>query len=238
MDPQQALPLQCLLFQGIHKGSTGAVLGMQHPPVAVGRLESGAESAVVVIKIHPQLQQPLHAGGSLLHEQFHGRRIAQPTACPDRVVAMAFEAVVRPSDCSDAALGPAAGGAGCVVFAEQQHPQLRRELEGRHQPGGSAAHHDDIPIGGQLNHGALGLKATKKAAGRARRLIPVKEFNSRRSRPAQALGLQRYWPSLIRSKPSLRAIEGGVTVKLSLYFSTSSFWRSVRSRLNRSSTLL
>ena len=38
---------------------------------------------------------------------------------------------------------------------------------------------------------------------------------------------QRYWPSLIRSSPSFRAIEGGVTVKLSLYFSNSS--RDVRS---------
>lgn len=29
---------------------------------------------------------------------------------------------------------------------------------------------------------------------------------------------QRYCPSLMRSKPSFRAMAGGVTVKLSLYF--------------------
>lgn len=68
MDPLQARPLQHLALQGIHECSTGAVLGMQDPPVAVGGLQGGAQSAFMAVKVHAQLQEPLDAGRRLAHE--------------------------------------------------------------------------------------------------------------------------------------------------------------------------
>jgi hypothetical protein len=65
-----------------------------------------------------------------------------------------------------------------MVFAEQQHLQTRWQLEGRHQPCGTTPHHDHIPVGGQLNHGARGLNGNKKAVGKARRLEPMGMFKS------------------------------------------------------------
>ena len=179
LQAHQPRPLQHPALERIHQGTAGAVLGVQHAPVAVGGLERGAQAAVVAIEVHPQLQQPLHAGGGFLHQQLHRWGVAEATASPEGVVAVAGEAVVGVGYRGNAPLGPAAGGAGRVVFAQQQHPQLGRQLQGRHQPCGPTAHHDHIPVGGQLNHGARGVKGNKKAAGRARRLEPVSEFKTR-----------------------------------------------------------
>ena len=238
LQPQQPGPLQHTPLQGIHQGAAGAVLGVQHAPVAVGRLQGGAQGLALAVEIHAQLQQPLHAGRCLPHQQLHRWRVAQASAGAQGVVNVAGEAVVGPGHRGDAPLGPAAGGSRRDLLAQQQHPQLRRQLEGRHQAGGAAADNNHIPAGGELRHRASGLVGNKKAVGGARRLAPVAESRPRAGCDQGCRTAQRYWPSLMRSKPSLRAMEAGVTVKLPLYFSTSSFWRGVRSRLNRSSTLV
>jgi len=71
-------PLLHLPFQGLHQGATGAVLGVEHPPVAVGRLQSGAQAVAIPIKGHVQLEQALHAGRGLMHKPFDGLPIAEP----------------------------------------------------------------------------------------------------------------------------------------------------------------
>ena len=58
---------QNLPFQGFHQGATGAVLGMQHPPVAVGGFQGCAQIFSVAVEGHAQLQQALYAGWSVMN---------------------------------------------------------------------------------------------------------------------------------------------------------------------------
>ena len=182
-------PLLHLPFQGLHQGATGAVLGVEHPPVAVGRLQSGAQAVAIPIKGHVQLEQALHAGRGLMHEPFDGLPIAEPPPGLEGVVHMAGKAVIRPGNRRDASLGPATGGAGfaagialgIAVLAEQEHPQGARQLQAGHQAGSSAAHHHHIPKllwhGGRRHPARTG---TKKAAGRPRRLSSGGELRAQR----------------------------------------------------------
>ena len=85
---------------------------MKNTAMAVGGFQGGAAPAVLAVKVHPQLQQPFDAGRGLTHEQLHRRAITEFGAGLEGVLEMALEAVFRPGYCCDAALGPAAGGAG------------------------------------------------------------------------------------------------------------------------------
>ena len=125
LEALQAGTLQHLALQGVDQGSTGAVLGVENTAMAVGGFQGGAEPAVLAVKVHPQLQQPFDAGRGLTHEQLHGGAIAEIGAGLEGVLEMALEAVFRPGHRGDAALGPAAGGAGCAVFAQQEDAEAR-----------------------------------------------------------------------------------------------------------------
>ena len=148
--PEQHLP-----FQGFHQGPAGAVLGMQHPPVAVGGLQGCAQIFAVAVEGHAQLQQARHAGWSVMHEPLNRRMVTEPSPRHQGVVDVALKAVVRSCYCGDTSLGPPAGGswraAGITVLAEQQHPQMAGQLQAGHEPGCTAANHHHIP--GLLCHG-------------------------------------------------------------------------------------
>ncbi len=148
-------PKQNLPFQGFHQGAAGAVLGMQHPPVAVGGFQGCAQIFAVAVEGHAQLQQALYAAWSVMHQSLHGRQIAQSSPCHQGVVDVALEAVVGSCYCGYTSLGPAAGGswraAGITVLAQQQHPQMAGQLQAGHEPGCSTANYHHIP--GLLCHG-------------------------------------------------------------------------------------
>jgi len=145
---QQRAPLG-LPLEGVHQGSAGAVLGMQHPAVAVGGLQGGAQTSIAAIERHAELQQALDTGRRLANEQFNGLGIAETGTGLERVLAVAREAVFRPGHRRDAPLGPAAGRERCSVLADQQHPQANGKFQAGHQPGGAATDHHHIPMAGQ-----------------------------------------------------------------------------------------
>ena len=108
----QAWALEHLPLQGVNQGAAGAVLGMEHPPMAVGGLQGGAELVAVAIKGHAQLQQPGHASRGLMHQQLYGGTITETCPRLQGVGDMAGKTVVVVGDRGNAALGPAACGAG------------------------------------------------------------------------------------------------------------------------------
>ena len=108
----QARALEHLPLQGINQGAAGAVLGMQYTPMAVGSLQGGAELISIAIKGHAQLQQPGDASRGLMHQQLYGGTITQTCPCLEGVGDMTRKTVVVAGDRGNAALGPAACGAG------------------------------------------------------------------------------------------------------------------------------
>ena len=141
----QARPPPHLPLQGIHQGTTGAVLGMEDAPVAVGGLQGGTQACSVAIEGHAQFKQPLHAGRRLMHQQFHGVAVAEAGTGPDGVLDVAGEAVTGGRHRGNPALGPAAGRTGLALLAEQQHAQMVGQFQAGHQAGGAAAHHHHVP---------------------------------------------------------------------------------------------
>ena len=115
----QTLSVQNLPLQGVHQRSAGAVLGVQHPPMAVGGLEGGAQLVAVAVEGHAELHEPLHAAGGLAHQHLNRLRLTEPGACPQCVFHMACEAVLRARHRGDAALGPAACRTRCGALAQQ-----------------------------------------------------------------------------------------------------------------------
>jgi len=166
----QSLPPQHLPFQGIHQGTPGPVLGVQHPPVAVGRLQGGAQLVGLPVEGHAQLQQPRHTVRGIAHQEFHRLEVAEAGAGLQGVVDVALEAVFGPSHRSNPALGPAAGGGWAILLAEKQHPQAGWQFQAGHEAGGPAAHHHHIPVGGQIRmlhrqaplQGAYGSAAVRR----------------------------------------------------------------------------
>ena len=138
--------------------------------MAVGRLEGGAQLVGLPIEAHAQLQQPRHTARGIPHQQVHGPSVAEVGAGPKGVLDVALEAVLGPGHRGDPALGPAAGGGRSVLLAQQQHPQAGWQLQAGHQAGGPAAHHNHIPVGGQIRmlhrqaqlEGAYGSTAVRR----------------------------------------------------------------------------
>ena len=93
----QSRPSLHLPFEGVHEGAAGAVLGVQHAPVAVGRLQGGAEpvAAQLPVKGHAQIQKALDAAGGFMHQQGHRLGVAEPRAGSDCVLVVAGEAIFR-----------------------------------------------------------------------------------------------------------------------------------------------
>ena len=181
---------------------------MEHPAAAVGGLQGGAQLIPLVVELEPQLQQAFNAVGRLPYQQIYSGGIAEAGPCLEGVLLVQFRAIIGAHRSGQAPLGPTASGAHLAPAAQQKHPGATGELQAAHQSSGTTAHHHHIPGG-----------AERVKTGR---FVVV---------------AQRYWPSLIRSKPSLRAISGSVTVKLSRYLANNSFWRPVRSSFSTSSTL-
>ena len=85
---------------------------MEHPPMAVGGLQGGAELVAIAIKGHAQLQQPGYASRGLMHQQLYSRTITETCPCRQGVGDMAGKTVVVVGDRGNTALGPAACRAG------------------------------------------------------------------------------------------------------------------------------
>ena len=151
----QALTRGNPAFESLHQSTAGTVLGVEHPAVAVGGLQGCAQIFAVAVEGHAQLQQARHAGWSVMHEPLNRRMVTEPCPRHQGVVDVALKAVVRSCYCGDTSLGPTAGGswraAGITVLAQQQHPQMARQLQAGHEPGCTAANHHHIP--GLLCHG-------------------------------------------------------------------------------------
>ena len=141
----QSRPPPHLPLQGIHQGSTGAVLGMEDAPMAVGGLQGGAQACSVAIEGHAQFEQPLHACRGLMHQQLHGVAVAEAGSGPEGVVNVAGEAVAGGRHRRNPALGPAAGRPRLALLAEQQHAHVGGQFQAGHQAGGTAAHHHHVP---------------------------------------------------------------------------------------------
>jgi len=146
----QAHPPQHLPFQGIHQCPPGPVLGVQHPPVAVGRLQGGAQLFGLPVEGHAQLQEPRHAVRGIAHQQLHRLEVTEAGSSFQGVVDVALEAVFGSGHCGNPALGPAAGGGGPILLGQEQHPQAGWQFQAGHQAGGPAAYHHHIPVGGQI----------------------------------------------------------------------------------------
>ena len=106
---QQPRALLHTIPQHIHQGPSGAVLHMQHSPVAVGCFQGGGEAVMIPVEGHAQRSQTLDAMGCLLHQQSNGVAVAKAGSSQNRVLRMTFSAVLLPCHCCDASLGPAAG---------------------------------------------------------------------------------------------------------------------------------
>ena len=104
----QPLALLHLLAQHIHQGTPCAVLHMQHPAMAVGRLQRGGQCTTSSVEGHAELLQPLDAPWCLIHQQPHGITVAEPCSRPQRVFAMTESTVLRPGHRRDAPLSPSA----------------------------------------------------------------------------------------------------------------------------------
>ena len=142
---QQPRPLLDTIPQHIHQGPPGAVLHMQHPPVAVGCFQGGGQAVLIPVEGHPQLPQALHAMGRLLHQQPYGIAIAKAGSSQNGVLRMAFGAVLLAGHRGDAALGPAAGRAPPCVAVEQQHLELRGQIKAGHQASSPGTDHHHVP---------------------------------------------------------------------------------------------
>ena len=90
-------PGSCLdpLPQHIHQGQSGSILDVQHPAVAVGRLQGGGQAIAIPIEGHAQLQQAFHSPWCFVHEQVHRIGVAETVPGPLGVIGMAGHAVVR-----------------------------------------------------------------------------------------------------------------------------------------------
>jgi len=76
------------LLQQLHQRQAGLILGMQHPPAAMGGFQGGAEGLAVAVEVEPQAQQVGNAARRLLHQAIHRCRLAQPCPCRQGVAAV------------------------------------------------------------------------------------------------------------------------------------------------------
>ena len=190
----QANPSQHVSFQSIHQGTSGPVLGVQNPPVAVGRLQGRAQLISLPVEGHSQLQQPRHTVRGIPHQQLHRLEVAEAGAGLQGVVDVALEAVLGPGHRSNSALGPAAGGGGAILLAEEQHPQAGWQFKAGHQAGGAAAHHHHIPVGGQIR-----MLHRQAPLERAYGSTAINRFG--RSRPIKKTAGGRRFRSLVLEAP-------------------------------------
>ena len=95
--------------QHIDESMTGSVLHMQHTVMTMSRFQSGGQAAIAIaIKLHAQLQEPVHAVGCLIHQQSNGISVAKPRPGMNGVRGVADAAVVRACHGGDAPLCPKA----------------------------------------------------------------------------------------------------------------------------------
>ena len=64
------------LLQQLHERQAGLILGMQHPPAAMGCLQGGAEALPLAVQVEAQAQQVGNAARCLLHQAVHRCRLA------------------------------------------------------------------------------------------------------------------------------------------------------------------
>ena len=138
---QQTRPLFGLVSQHIDESMTGAILHMQHPVMTVGRLQRGGQAAIAIaIKLHAQLQEPIHTLRCLIHQQSNGIPIAEPCSGMNGVRGVATAAVVWSCDGGNASLCPKTGRSTARVAVDEQNGvrQAARDrssdLRHRHQP--------------------------------------------------------------------------------------------------------
>jgi hypothetical protein len=90
--------------------------------MGVGSFKRCGEIGPISVKGHSQSLQPLDAMGSFIHEKSNGIPIAEASARVNGVLRVAAGVVFRPSDRSNAPLGPAAGGTTSGIAVQKQHP--------------------------------------------------------------------------------------------------------------------
>jgi hypothetical protein len=81
-------------LKGVDQGPTGAVLRVQHPTMAMGSLQCGAQQPILMVKGHSQLKETLHAGGGVAHQKIDCWLITQTSSSPDGVGHVALQAVL------------------------------------------------------------------------------------------------------------------------------------------------